>query len=123
MTSRETLECRIYMAEDAMYRRGDELDRRLHELESRLKDLTAAVHRVLCQTGGTPLEAKAGTIVKSVEVFEAGIALSEIRGLAERVTSLKRLVDDYEREFAESAEVPRASSPDRPVLEALAASV
>jgi len=32
MTSRETLEGRIYLAEDAMYRRSDELDRKLHEL-------------------------------------------------------------------------------------------
>lgn len=99
MTSRETLECRIYMAEDAMYRRSGELNRQLHELESRLKDLTAAVHRVLCESGQTPLQVKSGNIVVAVEAFEAGVDLSEIRAEAERVTSLKGLIDHYEREL------------------------
>ncbi|HEX9410697.1 MAG TPA: hypothetical protein VF986_03255 [Actinomycetota bacterium] len=121
MTSRETLECRIYMAEDAMYRRSDELNRHLHELESRLNGLTAAVHRVLCETGRTPVEEKTGTIVQAVEAFEAGTDLGEIRALAERITSLKGLIEGFEREAAESFKMPGASFEDRPLLDVLAA--
>ncbi|HYV01239.1 MAG TPA: hypothetical protein VEM93_02715 [Actinomycetota bacterium] len=121
MSSRETLECRIYMAEDAMYRRSDELNRHLHKLESRLKDMTATVHWVLCETGQTPLEEKTGTLVGAVEAFEAGTDLAEIRALAERVTSLKGLIEGFEREIAGSAETPGPSSEDRPALEGLAA--
>jgi hypothetical protein len=102
MTTREMIECRIYMAEDAMYRRSDELDRDLHELEARLKDLTASVHRVLCESGRIPLEAKTGIIARAVEAFESGTDLSEIRAEAERVSSLKGLIDSYERDLAES---------------------
>jgi len=109
------------MAEDAMYRRSDQLNRHLHELESRLEDLTAAVHRILCESGRTPLEMKASTIVQAIEAFEAGTDLSEIRALAERTTSLKGLIDGYERGIAESAGAPGTSSSDRRVLEALAA--
>jgi len=121
MTSRGTLECRIYMAEDAMYRRSDELNRHLHELESRLNGLTAAVHRVLCETGRTPVEEKTGTIVQAVEAFEAGTDLGEIRALAERITSLKGLIEGFEREAAESFKMPGASFEDRPLLDVLAA--
>jgi hypothetical protein len=121
MTSRETLECRIYMAEDAMYRRSGELDGRLHELESRLKDLTRAVHVALCTGGPTPLEVKTGTILQAVEAFEAGLDLIEIKALAERITSLKGLIDDYEREAEESSASTNTTSEDRQVPEILAA--
>ncbi len=121
MTSRETLECRIYMAEDAMYRRSDELNRNLHELEARLKDLTATVHKVLGGTGPTPLEAKTGAIVQAIEAFEAGIDLSQIRAAAERVKSLKGLIDGFKQEIVESADSHGARSEDRRVLEVLAA--
>lgn len=120
MTSQETLECRIYMAEDAMYRRSDELNRHLHELESRLKGLNATVHHVLCETGETPLEEKTGTIVQAVEAFEAGTDLAEIRALAERVTSLTGLIEGFEREIAERAETPAPSSEDGSALRVLA---
>jgi hypothetical protein len=112
MASRETLECRIYMAEDAMYRRSSELDRQLHELESRLKELTAAIHRVLCESGQTPLQVKSGSIVRAVEVFEASVDLGDIRAKAERVTSLKGLIGDYERELEDSSWMPGASPDD-----------
>jgi hypothetical protein len=120
MTSHEILEGRIYMAEDAMYRRSDELNRHLHELESRLKGLTATVHQVLCETGETPLEEKSGTIVQAVEAFEAGTNLVEIKALAERVTSLAGLIEGFEREIAESAQTPAPSSEDHSVLQVLA---
>ncbi len=121
MTSRETLECRIYMAEDAMYRRSDELNRQLHELESRLKGLTDAVHRVLCEDGRTPLEVKTSVIVQAIEAFDAGTDLSAIRAQAERVTSLKGLVDDFEREIAEAtASQLSGSAEDRHALELVA---
>jgi hypothetical protein len=121
MTTREMLECRIYLAEDAMYRRSDELNGHLHELEARLKDLTEAVHRTLCQSGRTPLDVKSSSIVQAVEAFEMGIDLSEIRSEAERVTSLKGLIEGYERDIAEGAGVSGAGSAGRPVLEVLAA--
>src|SRR6266508_2234858 len=121
MTSRETLECRIYMAEDAMYRRSDERNRDVHELESRLNGLTAAVHKVLCETGRTPLEAKTGAVVQAIEAFEIGLDLSQIRALAERITSLKGLIEGFEREAAESFKMPGASFEDRPLLDVLAA--
>ena len=104
-----------------MYRRSDELNRHLHELESRLNGLTAAVHRVLCETGRTPVEEKTGTIVQAVEAFEAGTDLGEIRALAERITSLKGLIEGFEREAAESFKMPGASFEDRPLLDVLAA--
>ncbi len=118
MTSRETLECRIYMAEDAMYRRSNDLNRHLHELESRLKTLTAAVHRALCEDGRTPLEAKTGRIVQAVEAFQGGTDLAQIAAEAERVSSLKGLIDDFEREISESA--PGPNSEDHPALDVLA---
>jgi len=121
MTSREMLECRIYMAEDAMYRRSGELDRRLHELESRLKDLTRAVHFALCTSGRTPLEVKSATILQAVESFEAGLDLVEIKALAERITSLKGLIDDNEREVGGSSALASTTSEDRRVPEVLAA--
>jgi hypothetical protein len=121
MTTRETLDCRIYMAEDAMYRRSDELNTHLHELESRLKDLTEAVHSALRESGRTPLEVKTSSIVQAVEAFEAGIDLSEIRAEAERVTSLKGLIEGYERDIAGGSGTPGPGSADRPVLKALAA--
>jgi len=120
MASREAIECRIYMAEDAMYRRSGELDRHLHDLESRLEDLTASVHRVLCETGQLPLEAKTGTIVQAIEAFETGIDLGEIRALAERVTSLKGLIDDFEREIVEGGWMSGATSEDPSLREVLA---
>src|SRR5688572_467608 len=121
MTSREMLECRIYMAEDAMYRRSGELDRRLHELESRLKDLTGAVHVALCTGVSTPLEVKTGTILQAVEAFEAGLDLVEIKALAQRITSLKGLIDGYEREVEEGCASAATTSEDRQVPEVLAA--
>jgi hypothetical protein len=107
MTSRETLECRIYMAEDAMYRRSDELN----ELESRLRDLTAAVHVALCESGQTLLEVKTGRIVRAVEIFEAGTDLNQIRAEAQRITSLKGLINGFERAITESAEMPDPGHP------------
>jgi hypothetical protein len=103
MTSPETLECRRYVAEGAMYRRSGELDRRLHELERRLRNLGDEVHRVLCESGQVPVETKTGAIARAIETFEAGIDLDEIRGLAERVQSLKGLIDGYEREIDDAA--------------------
>jgi hypothetical protein len=70
MTSLATLESRLFLAEDALYRRGGELNRQLHELESRLGSLTTAVHRALCERGRTPLEMRAGIIVQAIEAFE-----------------------------------------------------
>jgi hypothetical protein len=119
MRSRETLECRIYMAEDAMYRRSDDLNRHLHELESRLKDLVAEVHQALREEGRTPLEAKTGRIVQAIEGFHEGIDLARITAEAERVSSLKGLIADFEREVAESA--PRRRSETTSSLQALAA--
>lgn len=119
MTSRETLECRIYVAEDSMYRRSDDLNRHLHELESRLKSLTAAVHQALCEDGRTPLEAKTGRIVQAVEAFEEGTDLAQITAEAERVKSMKGLIDNFERQIAESP--PGPGSEDRPAFEVLAA--
>src|SRR5204863_2216375 len=87
MTFCETLESKIYLAEDAVCRRSGELDRHLHELESRLKDLTAAVHRVRRES--MSLGARSSSIVRAVEAFEAGTALWEIREEAERITSLR----------------------------------
>src|SRR5437867_7894128 len=106
MTSRERLESRIYMAEDAMYRRSDDLKRHLHELESRLRDLVAGVHQALCEEGQTPLEAKTGRIMEAVEAFHEGIDLAQITAEAERVSSLKGLIADFERELAETATRP-----------------
>lgn len=105
MTTRETLEGRIYLTEDALYRRSDELDRQLRELWLRLEDLTTAVHHMLWDRGSTPLEVKTGIIAQAIENFEAGIDLSAIRATAERITSLKGLVDNYEREI-ERLDVP-----------------
>jgi hypothetical protein len=121
MTSREVLRCRIYVAEDAMYRRIGELDGRLHELESRLKDLTRAVHGALCTGGSRPLEVKTGTILQAVEAFEAGLDLVEIKALAERITSLKGLIDAYEGEVEECPASATTSSEDRQVREVFAA--
>ena len=101
MTFRETLESKIDLAEDAVCRRSGELDRHLHELESRLKDLTAAVHRVRRES--MSLGARSSSIVRAVEAFEAGTDLWEIREEAERITSLRGLIDGYERELAEGA--------------------
>lgn len=117
MTSPETLESRIYLAEDAMYRRNGELDRRLRELESRLSGLTTAVHRALCDRGRTPLEVRTGIIVQAIEAFEAGIDLSDIKAKAERLTSLKGLVDTLERDYAGGSEAPEGD-PDSFVLAA-----
>src|SRR2546423_13013006 len=109
------------MAEDAMYRRSDELNRQLHELESRLKGLTDAVHRVLCEDGLTPLEVKTSVIVQAIEAFDAGTDLSAIRAQAERVTSLKGLVDGFEREIAEATAAHLSgSAEDRHALELVA---
>ena len=107
------------MAEDAMYRRSGELDRRLHELESRLKKLTASIHLVLCESGQMPLEAKTNTIVRAVEAFQNGLDLGEIRSLAERITSLKGLIDDFERNI-KGPSMPEATSEDLPAREVLA---
>jgi hypothetical protein len=121
MTSPETLESRIYLAEDAMYRRSGELDRQLHGLESRLKGLTTAVHRALCERGRTPLEVRTGIIVQAIEAFEAGIDLSEIKAKAERLSSLKGLVDSFESEHAASSEAPGGTAEGGPGLRLLAA--
>lgn len=120
MTSPETLECRIYVAEDAMYRRSDELSRQLHEVESMLKSLTRLVHRELCESGRTPLEAKTRLIVQAIEDFQVGVDLDQIRAGLERITSLKGLIDGYERQIESSdGEIP--SSLDRMPIETLAA--
>lgn len=121
MTSRETLECRIFVAEDAMYRRSQELDRELHELESRLKDLTDSVHRVLCESQ-TPLEVKTGVIRRAIETFETGTDLGSVSAKAERITSLKGLIDSYEGKIAALFGAPDHGSQSRLVPE-LAASV
>ena len=121
MTSRETLECRIYMAEDAMYRRSADLNRHLHELESNLKVLVATVHHGLCDEGRTPLEAKTARIVQAVEAFREGSDLAQITAEAERVSSLKGLIADFERQVDEGA--PRPSAETTPDLEVLAATV
>jgi hypothetical protein len=99
MTTRDTLECRIYMTEDALYLRIGELDRRLHDLESRLKALSGEVHHVLCQGGRMSLAERTSRIVLAVERFEAGANLDRIRAIAGRVSSLKGLIDEYEREI------------------------
>ena len=119
-TSRETLECRTYMAEDAMYRDSDALERKLHELEASLRNLTALIHRVLCESGRTPVQVKAHTIAEAVEAFESGFDVGEIETRAERIASLSGLIDQYEREL-ERAEAPPPASDYHPVLEALTA--
>lgn len=120
MTSRETLECRTYVTEDALYRRSGDLDRLLHELESRLKNLAAEVHRVLCEGGRMSLEVRTGMIVLAIEAFEAGTDLSQIRALAERISSLKGLIDEYEREIAEGTWMSEAFSESSTAREVLA---
>ena len=99
MTTREVLESRLYVAEDAMYRRGDELDHQLHELEAKLKGLTAAVHHELCETGRVPIAEKADDIVRAVEAFEAGVDLAQLRWLTDRVTSLRGSIETYEQQI------------------------
>lgn len=121
MTSRETLECRIYMAEDAMHRRSDELSHHLHQLESQLKGLTAGVHHMLCEAGRTPLESKTRTIVHAVAAFEAGTDLAAMSAEGERLTSLKGLIDDYARQLAQGASDPGPEGENQPALEVLAA--
>lgn len=122
MTSRATLECRIYMAEDSMYRQCDALDRGLHRLESMLTDLAATVHRELCEGGPAPLEARAGTVARAVEAFEAAVDLGEIRDRAGRIRALKELVDDYQRDLGldlgEPEEDPRDDDLELLVAEA-----
>jgi hypothetical protein len=103
MTSRETLECRIYMTEDAMYQEGSKLDRHLHDLESGLVELNTLVHRLVCESGRMALDVKTGQIVRAVEAFEASIDLGEIKALADRITSLKGLVAGYEQEIEDLA--------------------
>lgn len=118
MTSRETLECRIYTAEDAMYRQSDELNRRLHEMETGLKGLADSVHRLLCEPGRTPLEVRAGAIVKAVEDFDASTDLSEIKAEGEQVARAKGLIEGFEREIADTkASLAFSSVGDRRVLE------
>jgi hypothetical protein len=101
MTTRETIECRIYLLEDSLYRRSAELDRDLHDLEARLEDLTASVHRVLRESRRIPLETKTAVIARAIETFESGTDLDRIRAEAERIASLKALVDSYERQISE----------------------
>lgn len=121
MTSQETIEGRIYLAEDAMCRRSGELNPQLHELESRQNDLTASVYRVLCEGGRMPLEVRTGSIMQAIKAFESGTDLGEIRAKAGRVSSLKGLIDSFERELAESSWVPDSISEGRPVLGVIAA--
>ncbi len=100
MTSAQTLECRIYLTEDEMYRLGAELDRHLHDLESRLQHLTAEVHRVLCESGRIPLDEKVTTIIGSIGSFVADAARADLRSEADVITGLKDRVDSYMREIA-----------------------
>jgi hypothetical protein len=121
MTSRETLECRIYTAEDAMYRQSDELNRRLHEMETGLKGLADSVHRLLCEPGPTPLEVRAGAIVQAVEDFDASTELSEIKAEGERVATAKNLIEGFEREIADTTSALAINSAEgRRVLELVA---
>jgi hypothetical protein len=113
MTSRETLECRIYMAEDAMYGHCDDLDRGLHDLESELKDLTATVHHELCESSLTPLEERAAAVLRAVEAFAATVDLDRIRDQAERIVAGKDLVDGYRRELGRDTETPGEGPVDR----------
>lgn len=118
MTSRETLECRIYTAEDAMYRQSDELNRRLHEMETGLKGLADSVHRLLCEPGRTPLEVRACAIVQAVEDFDAGTDISEIKAEGERVAAARAIIEGFEREISDTtAALAFRSAGDRRVLE------
>ena len=68
-----------------------------------------------------PLETETSTIAQAVDAFEAGIDLSHIRAEAERITSLKGLIDGYLQEIAEETRVRRGTSADRLLLKILAA--
>jgi hypothetical protein len=121
MTSRDMMETRIYMMENAIYRRSDDLNRHLHELESRLMALSETVHGELCEGGPVPLEVRTCHIVRAIEDFEASTDLDGIRAEGERIRSIKGLIDNYEREVREHFGVDGEGSETRRLVDELAA--
>lgn len=101
MTTRETLECRIYVAEDDLYRRSGQLNRDLHEVEERLKALNTDVHRVLCETGRMPLDLKAETITRALATFQSAVDVGHITNEAAAVRAAKALIATLERQLAD----------------------
>jgi hypothetical protein len=101
MTSRETLDCRIYMAEDAMHQEADDLGCRLSGVESDLRGLAEEVHRMLFDADRTPLQ---------------------VRAQAEKVASFKGRIEGFEREIAEvrAAQASPTSAPHDLALVAIA---
>jgi len=100
MTSRQTLDCRIYVAEDAMYRRSGMLNQELHKVEARIKALSDEIHRVLCRTAQTPMELKAEEIAVAIQAFERSIDIGLLRTEAAEVASLRATIETLEDEVA-----------------------
>jgi phage shock protein A len=100
MTEIETLECRIYMAEDEMYKASSELNRELHDLEHEIHALHARIEELVCRSGRVPAEAKALEVVGRVRSMTEEIDLGRIEEGARRVTEVKRRIEGYEREMA-----------------------
>jgi hypothetical protein len=121
MTTRDMMDTRIYMMEDAMHRRSDDLNRHLHELESRLKALSETVHSELCEGGPAPLEVKTCHIVRAIEDFEASTDLDGVQAEGERIRSIKGLIDNYEREVREHFGVDGEGSESPRLIDELAA--
>jgi hypothetical protein len=101
MTTRETLECRIYMAEDELYRQSGLLNRDLHDVETRLKGLNIEVHRVLCETGRMPLDLKAEAIVQALESFQAAVDVGHVKNEVGAIRAMKDLIATLERQVAD----------------------
>ena len=120
MTSPETLDCRTYMAEDAMHEQADDLGCRLYEVEADLRGLADEVHRMLFDAGRRPLQVRAVLILQAIEAFEARIDLTEIGTQAEKVASLKARIAGFEREIAEVRSVRASTYPDHHDLELVA---
>ena len=109
MESVETIECRIYMAENDMFLAARTLAAELHDLESAIDGLRNRVHQTLCENGRQPVAAQARTILAEVSATVGSFDLTGIRRKTRDLEGLLARLEGLEEDRKAACERPVAS--------------
>ena len=96
MDSVESIECRIYMAENDMYLAASNLAADLHGLERAITELQGRVHTMVCESGRQPVASQARRVVADVTTTVEQLDLRAIRRRSRELEAMLVRLDQLE---------------------------